>query len=222
MKKKGKPVVLFGADRFASLAWYCLSCDSEYEPVAFTVDSEYLKAGTHEGLPVVPFDSLVDQYPPDQVSLLIPLGYKKINGIRRDRFEKALGIGYDLINYVSSRASVWNDLRAGRNVLIYENATIQPFTSIGDNVIVRSAAHISHHCSIADHAFVAAGVTLGGGVRIGEQAFIGVGAVVRDNISIAPRCFIGAGAVLVSNTEPDGVYVGNPARRIEKNPADVV
>ena len=222
MKKNRKPVVLFGADRFASLAWYCLSCDSDYEPVAFTVDSEFLRAGTHEGLPVVPFDSLVDQYPPDQVSLLIPLGYRNINGIRRDRFQKSLDKGYKLINYVSSRASVWDDLKTGRNLLIYEGAIIQPFVSIGDNVIIRSAAHISHHCVIKDHVFVAAGVTLGGGVRIGEQSFIGVGAVVRDNINISPRCFIGAGSVLVSDTEPDGVYLGNPARRIDKNPADVI
>lgn len=214
-------VVLFGADRFASLAWYCVSHDSPYKPVAFTVDGAYQRTNVHEGLPVLPFETLRDVFPPEAVSILLPLGYRSINGLRRDRFEQALACGYEIVSYVSSRASTWADLQVGRNVLVYENAVIQPFSTVGDNVIIRSASHISHHCTVDDHAFIAAGVTLGGSVHIGEQAFVGVGAVVRDNTRIAPRCFIGAGAVVVADTEPDGVYVGNPARRIQKSSIDV-
>jgi acetyltransferase-like isoleucine patch superfamily enzyme len=100
--------------------------------------------------------------------------------------------------------------------MVYEGSIIQPFASIGNNVIIRSAAHISHHCHVADHVFVAAGVTLGGNAHVGEQSFIGVGAVLRDGLRIAERSFIGAGAVVVADTEPDGVYVGNPARKVRK------
>jgi len=54
----------------------------------------------------------------------------------------------------------------------------------------------------------------GGNVTIGDHCFIGLGAVLRDGITIADRCFLGAGAVVIADTEPDGVYVGNPARRL--------
>ncbi|MES2262814.1 MAG: acetyltransferase [Pseudomonadota bacterium] len=210
-------VVLFGADSFASLAWFCLTHDSPYRVAAFTVDQAFLRAPSHEGLPVVPFEQLREHYPPGEVRLLIPLGYHAINGLRRARYEQARALGYEFISYVSSRASTWPDLQVGDNCLIYEHAIIQPFARIGNNVIIRSAAHISHHCQVADHAFIAAGVTLGGNVKIGEQAFIGVGAVLRDGLQIAERSFIGAGAVLVKNTEADGVYVGNPARKMERS-----
>ncbi|WP_219064094.1 acetyltransferase [Pseudomonas sp. UMAB-08] len=214
-------VVLFGADTFASLAWFCLTNDSLYRVQAFTVDASYRSVSSHEGLPVVSFENLSEHYPPDKVRLLFPLGYHAINGLRRDRYQQAKAMGYEFISYVSSRASTWPDLHIGENSLIYEHAIIQPFARIGSNVIIRSGAHISHHCQVADHAFVAAGVTLGGNVVVGEQAFIGLGAVLRDGLRIAERSFIGAGSVVLKDTEADGVYVGNPAQKIARTALQV-
>ncbi|KYC29012.1 Transferase hexapeptide repeat [Sterolibacterium denitrificans] len=207
---------------FSSLAWYCLSHDSPYQVAAFTVDRNYMgNGGTHEGLPVVPFEELAQRYPPDSFGVLLPLGYHAINGLRRDRFLQTLDMGYEVASYLSSRASVWPDLVIGRNCLVYEGAVIQPFAVIGDNVLIRSNAHVSHHCRIEDHAFIAAGAVLGGGVTVGKQAFVGLGAVIRDGLVIAERSFIGAGAVVVADTEPDAVYVGNPARKIGRNSLEV-
>jgi sugar O-acyltransferase (sialic acid O-acetyltransferase NeuD family) len=211
-----RPVVIFGNMRSASLAWYCLSHDSSCKIAAFTVDEAYMASSQFEGLPLVPFETLEVRYPPRDFRLLIPMGYQRINGVRRSRYEQAKQRGYSFANYVSSRASVWPDLELGDNVLIYEHAIVQPFARIGNNCIIRSGAHVSHHCVVADHAFVGAEVAMGGAGYVGEQAFVGVGAVLIDRIRIAERSFIGAGAVVVRDTEADGVYVGNPARRTTK------
>jgi len=216
-----RPVVIFGNLRSASLAWYCLLHDSPYKVAAFTVDEAYL-SGTHfEGLPLVPFEQLEAVYPPSDYRLLIPMGYQRINGVRRERYDMAKQRGYTFVSYVSSRASTWPDLQIGENVLIYEHAIIQPFARIGNNCIIRSGAHISHHCVIDNHAFVAAEVAMGGEGYVGEQAFVGVGAVLRDRIRIGERTFVGAGAVVVGNTDADGVYVGNPARKMNKSALEV-
>ncbi len=214
-------VVIFGTAGLSSLAWYALTHDSAFTPVAFTVDAGYLREPMHEGLPVIAFDQLPSHYAPAATALLVPLGYRQINGLRRARYEQAKARGYRAIRYVSSRALTWPDLQVGENTLIYEGTIVQPFSSIGANVIIRSGVHISHHCTIADHAFVAAGATLGGHVRVGAQAFIGLGAVLRDGIRIAERSFIGAGTVIIADTAPDGVYVGNPARRLDKSALEV-
>lgn len=211
-----RPVVVFGNLRSASLAWYCLCHDTPWQVAAFTVDLAYITNPTFEGLPLVSFEHLEAYYPPSDYRLLIPMGYQQINGVRRERFEAAKRRGYDFVSYVSSRASVWQDLDIGENVLIYEHAIIQPFARIGSNCIIRSGAHISHHCQVADHAFVAAEVAMGGEGQVGEQAFIGVGAVLRDRIRIAERTFVGAGAVVLKDTDADGLYVGNPARKASK------
>jgi sugar O-acyltransferase (sialic acid O-acetyltransferase NeuD family) len=218
---RSKSVVVFGNSTFASLAWFSLSNDSPWKVEAFTVDREYLKQDTHEGLPVVAFEDLATLYPPDKVKLIIPLGCIRINGLRMARFDRAIELGYDLINYVSTRASVWPNQNLGKNCLIYEHAVIQPFSEIGDNVIIRSAAHISHHCVIGSHSFIAAGATFGGNVKVEERCFIGLGAVIRNGLKIASRSFIGAGAVVISDTDPDGVYVGNPAKKLVKSSMEV-
>ncbi len=216
-----RPIVIFGTLRSASLARFCLTHDSPLQVAAFTVDAAYATGPTHEGLPLVAFEDLESQYGPGDCRLLIPMGYQGINGVRRARYEDGKRRGYDFATYISSRASTWPDLVAGDNVLIYEHAIIQPFCLIGNNTIIRSGAHVSHHCRVDDHAFVAAEVAMGGEGHVGEQAFVGVGAVLRDRIRIAPRSFIGAGAVVVNDTEADGAYVGNPARKLVKTALEV-
>ena len=58
--------------------------------------------------------------------------------------------------------------------------------------------------------------TLCGRVEVGAHAFVGAGAVVRPQIRVAAHTMIGAGAVLVSDVPEAGVYVGSPARRLER------
>jgi sugar O-acyltransferase (sialic acid O-acetyltransferase NeuD family) len=211
------PVVIFGDQRSAQLARFLLQHDSPHEVVAFCVDGAYRKAESFDGLPLVDFETLAASYPPGRVRLLIPIGYHRINGLRRARYEAAKAQGYSFVTYVSSRASVWPGLEIGENSVVHELAVIQPFASLGDNVIVRSAAHVSHHCRVASHAFIAAQVAMAGDTTVGEQAFVGVGAVLRDQINIAPRSFIGAGAVVTSDTEEGCAYFGNPARRVSRH-----
>lgn len=218
---KKQPVVLFGDSTFASLAWFCLSNDSPWEVVAFVKDKDFLTKNSHEGLPVVPFENLPNIYHPDSTQILISLGYSKINGLRMERFRQALQMGYEPINYISTQATIWPGLNMGKNCLVFEQAIIQPYVQIVDNVIIRSGANIGHHCVIGNHSFISSGVTFGGNVTVGERCFFGLGAVIRNAVTIAERTFIGAGAVVLTDTEPDSVYVGNPARRISKTSLEV-
>jgi sugar O-acyltransferase (sialic acid O-acetyltransferase NeuD family) len=206
--------VIFGASTFASLALHCLRHDSRRVVAAFTVDHRFIQSDSLEGLPLVPFENLAERFPPEAHDMLIPLGYTRINQVRRERCEQAKSMGYALAHYVSSRASVWPDTRIGENVVIYEQAIVQSLVHLGDNVIIRAGANIGHHSKVGSHAFFASGAITGGNVVVGDSALVGLGAVIRDNVCIGERCFIGAGAVVVHDTEPDSVYIGVPARRV--------
>jgi len=210
---KTDSVVIFGTGRLASLAWYLLTHDSPWRVEAFTVDRDQLTCRLHEGLPVVPFDELAARYPPAQIDLYIPLGYERINELRRRRYLEAKALGYRFATYVSSRAHVSTDAAFGDNCLVCENAHVGAGARVGEDVIVRCGAHIGERCVVHDHCFVAAQAMLGADVDMGEQAFVGVAAVVRDGVHLGARSFAGAGAGLLSDTEPDAVYIGNPARR---------
>jgi sugar O-acyltransferase (sialic acid O-acetyltransferase NeuD family) len=206
-------VVVFGLADFSSLAWYVLTHDSHFEVVAFTADQDYLDKPFHHGLPVVPFESIAQYYPPDEVSLLIPLSMRELNRLRAERYASAKAAGYKLVSWVSSRALTWPDLQLGDNCMVYEGVIVQPFARIGNNCILRSGCNISHHAVIDDHVFIASGAVVAGGARVGERCFLGLGSVVRDGVTVAPRCLIGAGAVVTANTEPDSLYMGVPAKR---------
>ena len=203
-----KPLVIFGAGDIAQLAHYYFANDSQYDVVAFTVDREFATVGEFCGLPVIPFDRVVEEFPPGAHSMFVALSYAKLNEVRRQKYEAARALGY-----VSSRANVLNDGRIGDNCFILEDNTIQPFAGIGNNVTLWSGNHVGHHSKIGDHVFIASHVVISGGVEIGEASFVGVNVTLRDHIKIGARCVLGAGALLLEDAEPEGVYLGSATER---------
>lgn len=208
-----KPLVIFGSGDIAQLAYYYFSKDSNYEVVAFTVDSTYIKQSEFCGLPIVAFEDVAKIYPTDSYDFFIALSYSKLNAVRKEKFLAAKEMGYKLVSFISSRATVLNEGRIGENCFIFEDNTIQPFVTIGNNVTLWSGNHIGHHSVIHDHTFIASHVVISGSVEIGEQCFIGVNATLRDHIKIGHRCVVGAGALLLADAAPDGVYVGIATER---------
>lgn len=208
-----KPVVIFGQSDFASLVWHVLTHDTPLVVAGFTVDGAYLRGDRFHELPVVAFEAVQDRFPPGAYQMLVPLGGRGANGLRRDRYLEAKAKGYEFATYISSRAMVSPGAQIGQNCMIFEGAAVQAMASIGANCIVRTLANVSHHVRLGDHSFVAASAVVGGGATIGERCFLGLGSVVRDGVAIAERCVIGAGAVVIRDTEPNGVYAGVPAKR---------
>lgn len=208
-----RPLVIFGHGDIAQLAHFYFNSESNYEVVAFTLDANYIKESEFCGLPVVAFEDVVKQYPPESYDFFISLGYSMLNSVRKKKFIAAKEMGYKLVSFISSRATVLNEGRIGENCFILEDNTIQPFVTIGNNVTLWSGNHIGHHTVIHDHTFIASHVVVSGGVEIGEQCFIGVNATLRDHIKIGDRCVVGAGALLLADAAAEGVYIGNATER---------
>lgn len=55
-------------------------------------------------------------------------------------------------------------------------------------------------------------------VNIQRGSWIGMGAIILPGVTIAEGCVIGAGSVVLYSTQPNGLYVGNPAKRIRDLP----
>lgn len=204
-------VVLFGNGSVARVVHCFLSHDSPYEVAAFTVDGEYINEDTLCGLPVVPFADVESIYPPDEYGMLVAVGYIGVNRLRAERYAQAKAMGYQLISYVSSRATTWPGLVIGENCVIGANNAIHPFVEIGDNVIISGSCTVGHHTVIKEHCFLASGVAVAGGVTVEPYCFLGTNAIVRNRITIATECVIGAGAVVLEDTQERGVYMARPA-----------
>ncbi len=208
-----KKLIIFGLTDAAELALYYFSNDSDYQVEAFAVDPDYLPDGkSFKGLPVVAFDEVTQIYPPDRYVFFVALGYSRLNQIRKEKYLAVKALGYELISYISSRASVLTE-DIGENCFILEDNTVQPFVSIGNNVTMWSGNHIGHHSRIEDHCFLASHIVVSGRVTIGESCFLGVNATLRDHVTIGEKCIIGAGTLILGDAAAEGVYVGQATER---------
>jgi sugar O-acyltransferase (sialic acid O-acetyltransferase NeuD family) len=208
-----KPLVVFGGGDLAEVAHFYLTEDAGRRIVAFTVDGAYVKEDRFKGLPVVPFEQVSAAFPPTEHDFFVALSYSQLNALRAEKVRQARALGYELVSYLSSKATVWPGLELGYNCFILEDNTLQPFVRIGNNVTLWSGNHIGHHSVIEDDCFIASHVVISGGVVVGQASFIGVNVTLRDHIRVGRQCVIGAGAVLLEDAPDQSVYRAVPTER---------
>lgn len=203
-------LIVFGTGDIAQIAKYYFDTDSEHEVVAFTVNKEYIAAKSFEGLPVVPFEDIEQQFPPAEYSMFIALSYSKLNRIRTEKYTEAKAKGYSLVSYISSKCSYMSQFPCGDNCFIFEDNTIQPFVKLGNNITLWSGNHIGHHSEIKDNNFISSHVVISGHCTINEFCFIGVNATLHNNVVIERENIIAAGAIISKSTAEKDIWL--PAR----------
>lgn len=205
-------VVLFGTGHEAMVAHYYFTCDTDHHVAGFTVDADRLQEATFLDLPVVPFEEVAAVFPPSTYKMHIPIAYTRVNKLRAEKYEAAKAMCYDLVTYISSKATVWPDLQIGDNCFVAEKVVIQPYARIGNDVVINPGSHVGHHTHVKDHCFVSVNVTILGGVTVEPYCMFGGNATVRNLITVARESVIGAGALVLRDTQERGVYVGSAAR----------
>jgi sugar O-acyltransferase (sialic acid O-acetyltransferase NeuD family) len=204
-------VILFGVGQVASRVYWYLTHDSQYEVVAFTCDPEYIKEDKLFGLPIIPFGDIEHVFPPARHKMFLSISFVGINRLRAEKYDQAKAKGYQLINYVSSKATTWPELVIGDNCLIQTNCVIEPFAKIGNDVTLGVSSFVSHNSVVKDHCSIVHHAVILGNVIVEPYCIIGANATIRDHVTIARECVIGAGALILEDTVEKGVYKGNPA-----------
>lgn len=109
---------------------------------------------------------------------------------------------------VSSRSSV------GEGSIIHHQVIVNANSHIGKNAILNNKSLVEHDCVVGDHCHISTGTVLNGGCNIGNEVFVGSNSVLIQGVSVASRVVIGAGSVVTTSITEPGVYVGNPAQKI--------
>ncbi|MAX27191.1 MAG: hypothetical protein CMJ19_22065 [Phycisphaeraceae bacterium] len=88
---------------------------------------------------------------------------------------------------------------------------IGPYCNIAAHTVFATVGHNHHivNCPMAQ----APGVI--GPITLEQDIWIGANATILANTRIAQGCVIGANAVLTKDTQPRGVYMGVPAKRVK-------
>ena len=212
-----KNLIIFGTQEIADLAHFYFTNDSDYEVKGFTIDDEYIVESQFNGLPVIPYSLVSNEFPGNNNFMHIAISYQKLNKLREEKFKRALKDGYKLASYISSKSVFWKDLKHGRNCLILENQTIQPKVSIGDNVMIWSGNHIGHGSTIGDHSYISSHVVLSGHTRIGKRCFLGVNSTIKDFCEIGDDCFVGMSSSVTKNMPNESISIAESSSIYDKD-----
>ncbi len=214
MNMKNKKLIIIGAGETANLAYEYFTYDSEYEVVAFSVNSSYLIDSRFRGLPVVPFENLEEMFNKDEYYAFVAMAGEKLSLSRSKLYREVKNKGYKIASYISSNAFIWHNVTIGENCFIMENNVLQPFVKIGNNVVIWSGNHIGHQSIVHDNCFITSHCVIAGYCEIKQNTYLGINTSIANNIIIEKDCYIGMNSVIGKNTRAGGFYASNHSKRL--------
>lgn len=182
------------------------------EVVGFTVDRHCIAAGETRfcGKPLVPFDEVVDHFPPDHHTMIVMVGFLDMNTLRAQKCAEARAMGYSLSSYIHESVLRHDDVAIGDNCVVLDHVSLHPGTRLGEGVFISSNVNIGHDCVIGDYTWINSGVAIAGRSTLGTGGFWGVNACAGDSLTIGARNFIGANTLVARSTGDDEVYLSEP------------
>ena len=202
---------------------HCRSCievvqsSNDYK-IAGIIDTVENAGKFIENIPVIGTDEsiqkLVEEY---GYSILVTLGQIKSSKSRRRLFDyiKKAGGKTPVVRANTAIESKYSSIGSG--TILMQLAIVNSGATIGDACIVNTSAIVEHDVIVGDFCHLSTRSVLNGGVRVGSDCFIGSGAIIAQEVTICNECIIGCGSVVIRSINEPGVYVGNPARRINDN-----
>jgi sugar O-acyltransferase (sialic acid O-acetyltransferase NeuD family) len=193
-----KKIIIFGTGEIASMAKFYFR-ENNFDIAAFTVDDDFIKEDTKEGIPVIPFSEIIKNFNISDYSAHVALSYNDQNKLREKKYLELKKNCYNLESFISKKSNIDKNLKFGENCFILENQTIQHNVEIGNNVVIWSSNHIGHGSKIDDHTYISSHVVISGHSKIGKRCFFGVNSSVADFIDIDDDCFIGMSSSIGKN-----------------------
>jgi len=124
-------------------------------------------------------------------------------------------------------AFIWG----GQGVIVGDYSDVQPhvvvwgggdlkignYVSVGVGTIILTATYDYNASKMVD-GLPDETNTLFGTVIIEDNCYIGAHCTIMPNVKIGEGCVIGANSLVLKDTEPFGIYVGSPCRKIGERP----
>ena len=210
-----KKYVIFGTNGMAKDLCNFIESDG-HKLEAYVLDGKYIQEKTFFGRKVIPYEELEKHYKKDEITILVIIGYSKMNEVRRVILERCKKDGWDISSFIHS--SVFNLAKSiGDGNIIGPFVDIGSDTVIGEGNIINSRSEIGHDVVIGDFNFCTATVHIGGVAKVGNNNFLGLNCTIENGIKIENYNIVGAGAVLNKEIQSHMVVASQAVRMQQVN-----
>ncbi len=211
LAQEHRDIAIIGAGSYAAtiaeLASTCGYVTTQY------LDDDCAKNGSRlDGAPIhSPIAAGLADLPSD-CSVAVAIGN---NDVRLFWLERARALGLDTPSLISPMSLVSPKASIGEAVYLHPGCQVWTHATLGNGTILSPHATVAHHTQLGEGCFVSTGANVGASITVDAGCMFGIGSVVSTGVShVSSHTLVGAGATVIRNTEPYGVYVGNPARLI--------
>jgi len=142
--------VIVGNSDYAHMLYGYMIEREEDEIVAFSVEKAFIDSAELHGKKVVAYEEIEKCFSPEDVQLLLAVGYSGMNDVKEKLFYLYKEKGYRFGTYIHPSAIIGKDVVLGEGNIIFEGTIIQNGCMIGDanSFFVRTT--IAHDCVIGN------------------------------------------------------------------------
>lgn len=172
------------------------------------------EAGLLRDHKMMPFDSFVKEYNPENAQVTIAVGEPEG---RRFLHERVVSNGYTLATVVSPKANISKYATLGNGVVVKDNTLVSCEAVVSDNVYIQENAIIGHDVHVNENCQISVSVFIGGRSVIEKNSYLGASSSIREDTTIGEGSIVSMGAVVLKDVRPGKIAMGNPAREIAEN-----
>lgn len=121
---------------------------------------------------------------------------------------------YATIIHPSAVISKWVEI--GEGSIITAGTILTCNIKIGKHAHLNLLTTIGHDCIIGDFFTTAPAANISGNCQFGNCVYFGTNSAVRQGVNICDNVTIGMGGIVVKDITEEGVYIGNPLKKLEK------
>lgn len=209
-----KKVCIIGAGGFGKEV-LCLALDvyahtglEPHEVAVFMVDDPFFRSPFVNGVPVVKRSD----FDPAPYDCVVAIG----DSVARAQVVDSMPATTTWATLIHPNVVMSRWVTIGEGAVVTAGNILTCNITIGRHVQLNLGSTVGHDCVIGDFFTTAPGVNISGNCTIGDRVYFGSSAAAREKLNICSDVVVGMGGIVVKHVTEPGVYVGNPAKRMER------
>ena len=166
------------------------------------------------GEKVYTFEETAEIYGIDEIEYTISVGDVYL---REKIYKQIKSAGYNLATIVAPGVHIPASTHLGEGVIVRDYSYISVDVIIQDNAMIQPNTAIGHDVIVGENSIVSAQSSVAGGTQIGRNTYIALNCAVKELVTIGSDSIVAMGSVVNKDIGDKVIAGGNPVEIISKN-----